>query len=68
MDFTKRLFPAAFTATIGMLALNFLLSEGGSLASLISRPVLMQGAVIFVAQIISDYLSPSVRAEFDTIF
>jgi hypothetical protein len=68
MDFGKRIFPAAFTGFVGMLGLNFLVSSGGSLTTLFSMTILLQGLIIFVAHLISDYLSPSVRAEIDAIF
>jgi len=62
----NRLFPAAFTGFVAMVAMVLLARQ--SLPMLISRGSLMMGGIVMLANIISDYLWPSVRAEIHSIF
>lgn len=67
MDIGKRIFPAAFTAIVGVLGINFL-TQGGGFSTLFSRQLLVMGLIIGAAQLISDFISPGVRAELDVVF
>lgn len=65
--FMNRLFPAVFTGIVGMVGF-VLLGTDRTVTALMSKPVVIMGGVIAVANLISDYLWPSVRAEIHSIF